>query len=144
MMHCVLPESSKSAAKLGGRENPMEDRSSFPGCGSGEVDGLRVCRSENCPKCLSSLCPCRLRSVQLHSTHARMFSLSHTHKKCNKNIKLKKNNQVLNGIYSLSEYLHRWNRRGCSSTWHNLSSRRGFGLLLRGGKLLWRGIVISW
>lgn len=55
--------------------NPMEDRSSFPGCGSGEADGLRVGRSENGPKCLSSRCPCRLRSTQLQSAQARTLSL---------------------------------------------------------------------
>lgn len=34
--------------------------------------------------------------------------------------------------------------RGCSSTRHILSGRRGFGLLLRSDKLLCRGIVISY
>lgn len=52
----------------------MEDRSSFPGCGSGEADGLRVGRSEDGPKCLSSRCPCRLRSTQLQSAQARTLS----------------------------------------------------------------------
>lgn len=53
----------------------MEDRSSFPGCGSGEADGLRVGRSENGPKRLSSRCPCRLRSTQLQSAQAGTLSL---------------------------------------------------------------------
>lgn len=73
------PESSKSVARQGESENPMEDRSSFPGCGSGEADGLRVGRSEVGPKCLSSRCPCRLRSTQLQSVHARTLSL-YSHK----------------------------------------------------------------
>lgn len=55
----------------------MEDRSSFPGCGSEEADGLRVGvgLSEDSPKCLNSRCPCRLRSTQLQSTQARTLSL---------------------------------------------------------------------
>lgn len=72
------PESSRSAARLGESENPMEDRSSFPGWGSGEADGLRVGRSEDGPKCLSSRCPCRLRSTQLQSAQARILSLRQT------------------------------------------------------------------
>lgn len=71
----IKPESSKSVARHGDLENPMEDRSSFPGCGSGDADGFRVARSIDDPKCLSSRCPCRLRSTQLQSTHALVFSL---------------------------------------------------------------------
>ena len=56
-------------------ENPMEDRSSFPGCGSGEADDLRAGRSEDGPECLSSRCPCKLRSTQLHRAQARTLSL---------------------------------------------------------------------
>lgn len=54
----------------------MEDRSSFPGCGSGEADDLMVGRSEEVLKCLSSRCPCKLRSTQLQSAQARMLSLT--------------------------------------------------------------------
>lgn len=36
----VQPESSKSAVRQEESENPMEDRSSFPGPGSGKADGL--------------------------------------------------------------------------------------------------------
>lgn len=78
-MFGVQPESSKSAARQGESENPMEDRSSFPGCGSGEADGLRIGRSGDGPKCLSSRCPCRLRSTQLQSAQARTLSL-YSHK----------------------------------------------------------------
>lgn len=53
----------------------MEDRSSFPGWGSGVLEGWRLRHSENGPKYLSSRCPCRLHSTQLQSAQTWTLSL---------------------------------------------------------------------
>lgn len=53
----------------------MEDRSSFPGWGSGVLEDWRVRHSENGPKYLSSRCPCRLHSTQLQSAQTWTLSL---------------------------------------------------------------------
>lgn len=74
-MCLVQPESSRSAAKQGETEKPMEDRSSFPGWGSGVLEDWRVRHSENGPKYLSSRCPCRLHSTQLQSAQTWTLSL---------------------------------------------------------------------
>ena len=119
----------------------MEDRSSFPGCGSGEADGLRVTCSEVGPKCLSSRCPCRLRSTQLQRAHARTLSL-HSQNTSKYSVLMLLIGRKTPPIWMKN--LHRCAGRGCSNTRHVFSSRKGFRLPLRGDKLLCRGIVISY